>query len=32
MYCVFAVEKKAVAVCQGELGAGKEIECRGKYF
>lgn len=32
LYYVFAVEKKAVAVCQAELGPGKELECRGKYF
>lgn len=31
MYCLCSW-KKAVAVCQGDSGAGKEIERRGKYF
>lgn len=29
---LLSVEKKAVTVCRGELGAGREIECRSTYF
>lgn len=31
VFCL-SVEKRAEAVCQGKLGAGREIECRSTYF